>query len=182
MLVQALAGYADHYLKEQLDDLAFEEKPLRYWVEIGDGGRYLGLSERTSQIEVGRPGKKKAATQVESFLVPKSPVNRNSGIHPLLGCDALQYVLGPEAGAWTQPKDIGKHRGHHTRFVELIRQAAQETKDAGLRACAPRPGRQKASQRGHSGLVLPPACPGRRRSRRAGLRAAPPHGVLEVSF
>lgn len=136
MLVQALASYADTYLKSELEDLAFEVKPLHYWIELADGGRYLGISERSRQEERAKGKSTTQVTVFETFLVPKSPVNRNSGVHPLLGCDALHYVLGPEPGVWTQDKELPKQRGHHEGFVELIRSAALQTGDAGLQACA----------------------------------------------
>ena len=67
------------------------------------------------------------------MVIPKSPVNRNSGLHPLLGADDIKYVLG--AGAWTQEKDKANAEERHQAFVDLIRKAAEATKDEGLEAC-----------------------------------------------
>src|SRR3978361_202673 len=92
MLIQRLAKYVGTRLQGQLNDLAFETKPVPYLLEIAPDGRFLGLVERTEEIQRG----KKTTKQVQTLLVPKSPVNRNSGEHPLLACDEAKYVLGNE--------------------------------------------------------------------------------------
>ena len=48
--------------------------------------------------------------------VPRSPVNRNSGEHPLLGTDDIAYVLG--VGPWTPDKAATEEKAekHHARF------------------------------------------------------------------
>jgi CRISPR-associated protein Csd1 len=67
--------------------------------------------------------------------VPRSPVNRNSGEHPLLATDDIAYVLGP--GAWTPDKAADKEKAakHHESFVALLRLAAEQSKDEALAAC-----------------------------------------------
>lgn len=117
MLIQALAEYADTRLKDQLDDLAFEKKPVPYFLEIGGDGAFLGFVERTEQVQRG----KKMVAQTQTLLIPKSPVNRNSGEHPLLACDEMKYVLGKEK--------------KHIAFVALLEAAAIATSDPALQSC-----------------------------------------------
>lgn len=121
MLIQALAEYADTRLRDQLDDLAFETKPVHYLLEIGSDGRFLGLVERTEEVQRG----KKTTKQTQTLSIPKSPVNRNSGEHPLLACDEAKYVLGNEE----------KHLKKHAEFVALIETAAAATSDPALESC-----------------------------------------------
>lgn len=143
MLVQALAAYADTYLADQLGDPAFEEKPVQYAVEIDEKGRLLGIVERMTEVaagpaETGR-GRKKAKSKkprARTLIVPKSPVNRNTGVHPLLGCDAIQYVVGPRLGVWTKTNEKAKHAKHHEGFAALVARAAEETGDDALAAAA----------------------------------------------
>lgn len=124
MLVQALAEFTDtrEHLRKQLNDLAFETKPVPYLLEIAHDGRFLGLVERTEDVQRG----KKTVKQPQTLLTPKSPVNRNSGDHPLLACDEAKYVLGMDP----------KHQGKHQAFVSMIGAAAAATSDPALEACA----------------------------------------------
>ncbi|NLI78437.1 MAG: type I-C CRISPR-associated protein Cas8c/Csd1 [Candidatus Riflebacteria bacterium] len=131
MFIQALAAYADTYLADQLEDPAFESKPVPYWVVISPDGRFQEIREQNEEKIVG----KKKVVVPRSLLVPKSPVNRNSGVHPLLGCDAIQYLFGPCLPSWTKPGEEAKHRGHHSGFVALMEKMAGETADPGLKTC-----------------------------------------------
>jgi len=131
VLVQALAEYAMTYLESQLENKAFEEKLVPYMLQVHEDGRFAGVRECFAEV---RRGKKTVSIPV-SMQAPKSPVNRNTGIHPLLGCDAVQYALGLHE-AWTKAGDEDKHRKQQEGFVELVRQAARETGDKGLEACA----------------------------------------------
>jgi CRISPR-associated protein Csd1 len=121
MLIQALAEYADTRLQGQLTDLAFEVKPVHYLLEISGDGRFLGLVPRTEDVTRG----KKTIQQTQTLLIPKSPVNRNSGEHPLIACDEVKYVLGNEE------KQFKKHRA----FVALIEIAAAATGSTALASC-----------------------------------------------
>jgi len=142
MLVQALAAYADTYLEDQLADKAFEEKNVQYAIQIFEDGTFAGIRERTKEVTRG----KKTVQVPLPLKVPKSPVARNNPnlIHPLLGCDAISYVLGPYAfveddgkkKGWTKSDELGKHNKHHKAFVKLMQKAAQETSDTALLACA----------------------------------------------
>jgi len=87
MLVQALAEYADHFLANELNDAAWEMKPVREpWIlEISKQGTFLGATPRTMTKMLG---KKQVQVPVQ-MRVPRSPVNRNSGEHPLLGTDDI---------------------------------------------------------------------------------------------
>ncbi len=132
MLVQALADYADNYLAKELGDAAWESKPVPWMLEISAQGTFLNLVSRMGTIT---RGKRQVQFPLE-MRVPRSPVNRNSGEHPLLGTDDIAYVLGP--GPWTPDKaaDREKAERHHEAFVALMIKSAQETCDFALKACA----------------------------------------------
>jgi CRISPR-associated protein Csd1 len=131
MLVQALAEYADHYLAEELKDAAWETKPVPWQINITKQGKYSNITPRWTTDTSG----KKPRQVAQTMRVPRSPVNRNSGEHPLLGTDDLAYVLG--AGSWTSDKAADKEKAekHHAAFIELIRSAATETGDEALASC-----------------------------------------------
>ncbi len=131
MLVQALAEYADHYLSEELSDAAWEMKPVPWRLNISRQGRFLNVMPRMKSETRG----KKEVQVPMPMSVPRSPVNRNSGEHPLLGTDDIAYVLG--VGTWTPDKPADKEKAvrHFEAFVALINMAATETKDAALASC-----------------------------------------------
>jgi len=130
VFVQALAAYTDEYLSEDLKADAWEEKPVPFLIGIGPEGSFLGITERFRDETRG----KKTFAVPNQLQVPRSPVNRNSGLHPLLAADDIKYVLG--AGAWTPPRDEQNATARHEAFVRLIQRAAAETHDPGLAACA----------------------------------------------
>ena len=131
MLVQALAAYADHYLADALNDVAWEMKPVPWQLEISRQGTFFNATQR---MTTETRGKKQVQVPMQ-MSVPRSPVNRNSGHHPLLGTDDIAYVLG--VGAWTPAHDADREKAekHHDAFVALIAEAAAETGDAALQAC-----------------------------------------------
>jgi CRISPR-associated protein Csd1 len=131
MLVQALAEYADHYLADELNDAAWEMKPVPWLLEISKQGTFLNAIPRMTTKTLG----KKQVQVPISMSVPRSPVARVSGEHPLLGTDDIAYVLG--VGPWTPDKiaDKKKAERHHEAFISLIGKAAAETGDAALEAC-----------------------------------------------
>lgn len=131
MLVQALAEYADHYLSAQLNDVAWEDKPVPWSLEVSAQGTFLSVVPRMTSVARG----KKQVPVPMRMSVPRSPVNRNSGEHPLLGADDIAYVLGP--GPWTpdKPADKEKAEKHNAAFVALLRRAADDTGDNALAAC-----------------------------------------------
>jgi CRISPR-associated protein Csd1 len=131
MLVQALAEYADNYLSVELNDTAWEMKPVPWALEISRQGTFLNATPR---MTTETRGKKQVQVPMQ-MSVPRSPVNRNSGEHPLLGTDDIAYVLG--IGLWTLDKttDREKAKKHHEAFIALIGKAAAETEDAALGAC-----------------------------------------------
>lgn len=131
MLIQALAEYADHHLADELNDAAWEMKPVPWLIEISRQGTFLNTTPRTTSETRGE----KQVQVPMQMSVPRSPVNRNSGEHPLLGTDDIAYVLG--IGSWTpdRPADKEKAEKHHEAFVALIGKAAAETGDAALVAC-----------------------------------------------
>ncbi len=129
MFVEALGEYADLRLAGQLADLAFEVKPVSFLLELAADGTYLGIVERKETIVRGST----ALESIQPMMVPRSPVNRNLGLHPLLAFDNLKYVLG--AGAWTPPGQEISQEERHRSFVDLLRAAARATEDAALHSC-----------------------------------------------
>ncbi len=130
MFVEALTEYADSRLAGQLADMAFESKPIPFLLEVGGDGSYVGIVERAEKVEEG------PATFVTAppLLVPRSPVNRNLGLHPLLAFDNIKYVLG--AGSWTPEEVRGSHDERHRAFVDFLKTAARATADPALQSCA----------------------------------------------
>jgi CRISPR-associated protein Csd1 len=135
MFVQALAAYADEKLKDELNDVAFEERAVPYFLEISGDGKFLVARKRVIQVAPAN-GKGKPRELSQMSRVPSLPVNRNSKHkhHPLLGADDIKYVLG--VGSWTDPKSANLHEARHRSFVELIDRAATETGAPELLACA----------------------------------------------
>lgn len=138
MFVQALAEYADRNLQAQMNDLAFEEKAVPYFLEIAIDGRFLGVRPRfdTTVLPAKKGGNERTITRPQLLAgAPRSPVNRNSGLHPLLGTDDIKYVLG--TGAWTKKTEEERknHSERHEAFVTLIKGVALETGDDALQAC-----------------------------------------------
>jgi CRISPR-associated protein Csd1 len=131
MFVQALAQYADtnKELREALSNIAWEERPVPYLIELATDGSFLNVVQRMMPVVRG----KKTISVPQPLKVARSPVNRNSGHHPLLAADEIAYVLG--VGAWTVEKDIDKHTKHHEAFVALIGNAAKVTLDEALQGC-----------------------------------------------
>jgi CRISPR-associated protein Csd1 len=131
MLLQALANYADRELASELDDVAWEKKPVPWELNISTQGNFLGAIPR--MISVARGKKQVQVPQEMTF--PRSPVNRNSGHYPMLAADDISYVLG--VGLWTASKaaDQEKARNHNAAFVALLGRAASESNDPGLQAC-----------------------------------------------
>lgn len=131
MLVQALAAYADRYLSEELNNAAWEIKPVPWQIGITMQGKFSGITPRWTEDTSGKKPRQVPMT----MSIPRSPVPRNSGEHPLLGADDLAYVLG--VGPWTSGKSTDREKAakHHAAFVELIRKAAAETGDEALASC-----------------------------------------------
>ncbi len=131
MFVQALAQFADtnEELQDALNNVAWEQKPVPYLLELAQDGSFLGAVERKMPVIRG----KKTISLPQPLTVARSPVNRNSGHHPLLAADDIAYVLG--IGSWTGTRDEDKHARHHEAFLALIQKAAEATHDEGLHAC-----------------------------------------------
>jgi len=104
MLVQALAEYADNYLAEELKDAAWEMKPVPWLLQISRQGTFLNATPRmTTETRC-----KKQVQVPMQMSVPRSPVARVSGHHPLLGTDFIAYVLG--VGPWTLDKTTEREK------------------------------------------------------------------------
>jgi CRISPR-associated protein Csd1 len=130
VLVQALAGYADAYLADQLTNEAWEDKPVPYFIAIDSGGTFLASVPRTQAAVRG----KKIVSIPAPLSVPRSPVPRNAGLYPLLAADDIKYVLG--VGPWTSRDQQANNQERHEAFAALVRKAAGETDDDGLKAAA----------------------------------------------
>jgi CRISPR-associated protein Csd1 len=133
MFVQALAAYADEKLKDELNDVAFEERAVPYYLSLAADGRFLAVIPRFGSVPPAN-GKGKPKQRSQTHRVPRSPVNRNAGQHPMLAADEIGYVLGP--GPWTKPSDIEKVTRQHEAFVSLIQRVAAGTQDESLLACS----------------------------------------------
>jgi CRISPR-associated protein Csd1 len=130
MLVQALAAYADTYLPDRLADPAFEEKPVGWVIGIYPDGTFAQLIRRARPVARG----KKTYSEDLPLIVPKSPVNRNSGTYALPGCDAVAYLVGP-GEAWSKEKDpvkkereSARHVAQHADFVSKVTAIANDLK------------------------------------------------------
>jgi CRISPR-associated protein Csd1 len=112
-----------------MDDPAFERKPVPLLLEIARDGRFLNFIPHEETVVRG----KKTVTRPREAPVPKSPVNRNSGAHPLLAFDDAKYLFGP--GPWTKDNQKQDHSEKHAAFVALLGEAARVTRDEALQAC-----------------------------------------------
>ena len=131
MLLQALVEYAEKNLTSQLSNPEFETKPVPYLLDIALTGEFLGIIPRFQEVQRG----KKKFTQPQPLLVPKSPVNRNSGLHPLLAADDAKYVLGD--GSWSQKEGASERNAElNGAFIARLKDAATATGDLELAACA----------------------------------------------
>ena len=121
MFVQALAEYADTYLAEQLNDEAWEEKRVPYLIAVDHSGTFLNAVPNNVSAVHG----KKTVSIPALLSVPRSPVPRVAGLHPLLAADDIKYVLG--VGPWTAKGQETNNEVRHAAFAELIHKAASET-------------------------------------------------------
>jgi CRISPR-associated protein Csd1 len=157
MFVQALAAYADEKLKDELNDVAFEERAVPYFLSLAADGRFLAAMPRFESVAPAS-GKGKPKQRPQTHRVPRSPVNRNAGQHPLLAADEIGYVLSH--GPWTKPGDIAKVAKLHEAFVALIRRVEAETRDEALLACSRFYSNPEELQRAHTRLMELEAAPG----------------------
>jgi CRISPR-associated protein Csd1 len=157
MFVQALASYADNNLKDELNDVAFEERSVPYFLSLAADGRFLGVISRFESVAPAN-GKGKPRQRSQTYRVPRSPVNRNAGQHPMLAADEIGYVLGP--GPWTKPADTDKVTKLHAAFVALIHGVASETQDEALLACSRFYAGSSELQKAHARLAELEAAPG----------------------
>lgn len=136
MLVQALAAFADTKLQKQLNNVAFEERTVPYFLQIAANGKFNNVQERFTAIAPKGNAKvraKPAKQRPMNYLVPRSPVTLTSGTFALLGIGELKYVLG--AGAWTEEKHIARDNERLDAFVSRLRDAFADTADEALAAC-----------------------------------------------
>lgn len=127
MLVQELVNFTHTYIPGQLATMHMEEKRIEFIITIAEDGSTVSVDENLDTSETKRK-------VYLTALVPRSPVPRNSGIHPMLAYDGLHYVAGPDTGNWTDQSAFDKEEGHFQGFKELISKAAGETGDEALLA------------------------------------------------
>ncbi len=137
MLVQSLTAFANNKLQKQLHDVAFEERPVPYFLEIDMAGCFVAMVPRFAAVPSkvkAKPGKPLPAPgqRAMDHSVPRSPVTLTSGAYALLGLGELKYALG--AGAWTEPKHQFRDNERMQAFVDRLREAHVETQDKALAA------------------------------------------------
>ncbi|MCZ7582832.1 MAG: type I-C CRISPR-associated protein Cas8c/Csd1 [Deltaproteobacteria bacterium] len=85
MILRSLYDYAiDHKL---LEDPAYEERPVHYFVRIGRDGDLLGIESAMEPDEKGK-------LRPKLVRVPRGVIaKRTSGVSPLFLCDKSDYVF-----------------------------------------------------------------------------------------
>jgi CRISPR-associated protein Csd1 len=129
MLVQELVNFTSTYIPEALENIHLEEKPVHLIIVIDEQGQVINVEQNLSEDQ----GKK--SKSYRSMLVPRSPVPRNSGVHPMLAFDSLHYVVGSNAPVWGEFQKQEKDNLDHEGFKSFISRVAADTGDAGLLAC-----------------------------------------------
>jgi len=117
-MIKELYEYATTNLKDEIEDNAFEEKPVRFVVVVNSKGKFVRAIERITQTEDDKK------PQVERLRCPKCPVSRTGQVSqksaaPILACDAIQYLVGPSE-LWTSEENNENHVIHHNVFKEQI--------------------------------------------------------------
>jgi CRISPR-associated protein Csd1 len=113
-----------------LDDVAFEELPVPFVIQLGDDGSYLGAEERRGEIVL--PARKKGGApkrlpdKGKPLLVPRAHGNAANPGFARFFADTLQRVL-------PLGEDEKSRRSRET-FWKQIRQAVDQTHDPALRA------------------------------------------------
>ena len=130
MIIQRLKEYAER--NGLVGDPAFEKQKVKWLIVLRDDGSYLSI-ERTVGAQPQGKGKEPRGKE---YLVPNVGVRRQ-GV-PRFLVDELDGVLGLGTKQSTPKK--------HSNFVELVRQAARESNDAGLKAVARYYNRQEARE------------------------------------
>lgn len=137
MILQALYKLAER--DRLIEDPDFEQKPIRFLIQVGPGGKFLGLQDTNSTPTIAVEGKKpkKGKPQAKTFRVPLDAnyKARTSGAYPGPIFDKPDYVLG----AVVDPKDQtekGQLRAYERRdlFRARVADAFATTKDEGLGA------------------------------------------------
>jgi CRISPR-associated protein Csd1 len=129
VFLQALIEFAHSRLAPKLQEAAWEQRPVPYLIDLGADGTFKGIVQRVKQVFRGE----RARNIPEALNVPRSPIDRRSGVQPLLGVDDIRYVLG--IGEWTRKNEHRNHQERHQAFIQLIGKAAEATHDPCLEAC-----------------------------------------------
>jgi CRISPR-associated protein Csd1 len=128
MIFQALYGLAQR--EGLVEDPDYEWKPVAYIIQVGVGGRFLGV--KSTKLESPDPTMKKVE-RAKDFRLPKRLPGR-SGKNPppeFLADNAL-YVFGviPEGKAMTAEAAAARARS----FRDHVARCASESKDPGIEA------------------------------------------------
>lgn len=121
MIITRLREHAER--EGLLADVAFEERKVRFVIEIDPTGKYLALREPPGRTVTKG---KKEVTEAFEMLVPKMG-NRNDGKTPCLLADTIGRVL-----VGHDEKDADRHT--HANFVAWVGEAADATDDPACRA------------------------------------------------
>jgi len=123
MILKELADLARR--EGLVDDPDFEPKPVRWVVEIGNGGKFLGVIPTEAPDAKGR-------LRPKVFQVPRSPV-RTSGSAANFLVDKAEYALGFDPD--DNPRKRGKLAQHRALFIEYVEAGlAMAPGDPGLTA------------------------------------------------
>ena len=123
MILKELADLARR--EGLVDDPDYEPKPVRWIVEIGEGGRYLKVMPMEEPDAKGKP-------RIKAFQVPRSPV-RTSGSAANFLVDKAEYALGFDPD--DNPRKRAKLAHHRALFIEYVEAGlALAPGDAGLEA------------------------------------------------
>ena len=126
-----------------LSDTAFVSEPVPYVIELGNGGKFLGVNERRGTIVT--PAKSKGGTPKEKpdsgmpLLSPRPHGNTASQGFARFLVDTVPRVVPLAADLEKLPKtardaELAKRRRSRETFWKQIDRAADETDDEALRA------------------------------------------------
>jgi CRISPR-associated protein Csd1 len=120
MILQALAALAKR--EGLVDDPDYEPKPVRWVINLGPGGKYLGVTETQGQADV------KGKVRPLVMQVPRSAV-RTSGSAAAFLVDKAEYVLGFDPD--DKPTKRAKLEHHNSLFSEFVESAVALASDEG---------------------------------------------------
>ncbi|HNM45428.1 MAG TPA: type I-C CRISPR-associated protein Cas8c/Csd1 [Candidatus Sumerlaeota bacterium] len=138
MILQALYKLAEH--EQLIEDPDFEQRPIRFQVTVGPGGKFLGIQATnspptTEEVKGKKP--KKSKPQAKTFRVPLDAKYkaRTSGAYAGPLFDKADYVFGIVIDPKDQT-DKGRARALERRdlFRSRVAEAYAATNDEGVGA------------------------------------------------